>query len=257
MMRVWAAVALIVLILSGCAGYEGYAPVSGGERAREPAREPAGKPGHYTVKSGDTLYSIAWQYGQDYKEVAQWNRIAPPYRIYAGQRLRLTSPANTSAMAKPSTPPPATKSGRAATNKKEAPPEIAPDAQETGALQPINWRWPARGKLVENFGAGNKGINIAGEEGQIIQAAAPGRVVYSGSGLVGLGQLLIIKHDNSFLSAYAHNKTLLVKEGDQVSAGQRIAEMGRTGAERVMLHFQIRKDGKPVDPLQYLPSARL
>ncbi len=250
MMRVWAA-ALIVLVLSGCAGYSGYAPVSG-----ERTRESVSKSGYYTVKSGDTLYSIAWQYGQDYKEVAQWNRIKPPYRIYAGQQLRLTPSANTVA-AKPSAPPPATKSGRTVTNKKETTAQTVPDTQEIGVLQAINWRWPAPGKLVENFGAGNKGINIAGEEGQAIQAAAPGRVVYSGSGLVGLGQLLIIKHNNSFLSAYAHNKTLLVKEGDQVSAGQRIAEMGRTGAERVMLHFQIRKDGKPVDPLQYLPGAKL
>lgn len=253
MMRVWVAAALIVLILSGCAGHEAYAPVSGGARARESV----GPPAYYTVKSGDTLYSIAWQYGQDYKQVAQWNRIAPPYRIYAGQRLRLTPPAHISATARPSIPPPATKSERAAANKTETPAKTAPDAQETGALQPINWRWPAQGKLVGHFGAGNKGINIAGEEGQAIQATAPGRVVYSGSGLVGLGQLLIIKHDDRFLSAYAHNKTLLVKEGDQVSAGQRIAEMGRTGAERVMLHFQIRKDGKPVDPLQYLPEAKL
>ncbi len=251
MMRVWA-VALIMLTLSGCAGYSGYAPVSG---TNEDARAAADKPDYYTVKSGDTLYSIAWQYGQDYKEVAQWNSIKPPYRIDAGQRLRLT-PTNISAAAKPSAPP-ATKSERTATNKKETPAQTTPATQETGVLQAINWRWPAQGKLAENFGARNKGINIAGEEGQAIQAAAPGRVVYSGSGLVGLGQLLIIKHDNSFLSAYAHNKTLLVKEGDQVSAGQRIAEMGRTGAERVMLHFQIRKDGKPVDPLQYLPEAKL
>lgn len=241
MMRVWAAAALIVLMLSGCAAYEGRAPVSGGERARE-----------YTVRSGDTLYSIAWEHGLDYKQIAQWNRIAPPYRIYAGQQLRLTPSANAATTAKP--PSPAAGPERAAAGKKEtsAPPEV----QETGVAQPINWRWPAQGKLVGNFGAGNKGINIAGEEGQAIYAAAPGRVVYSGSGLVGLGQLLIIKHDNIFLSAYAHNKTLLVKEGDQVSVGQRIAEMGRTGAERVMLHFQIRKDGKPVDPLQYLPEAK-
>lgn len=249
MMRVWAA-ALIVLMLSGCAGYEGYAPVSG-------MRGSAGQADYYTVKSGDTLYSIAWDYGQDYKEVAQWNRIAPPYRIYAGQRLRLTPPADISVAAKSSTPPPAASTGSSATNKKATPAETAPGAQETGASQVISWRWPVQGKLVGNFGAGNKGINIAGEEGQAIQAAAPGRVVYSGSGLVGLGQLLIIKHDNTFLSAYAHNKTLLVKEGDQVSAGQRIAEMGRTGAERVMLHFQIRKDGKPVNPLQYLPETKL
>ncbi len=252
MMRVWAAV-LIVLTLSGCAGYSGYAPVSG-----ERTRESVSKSGYYTVKSGDTLYSIAWQYGQDYKEVAQWNRIKPPYRIYAGQQLRLTPSANTAAAAKPSAP--AAKPKREMANKEEArsEPAMPPDNKEDDTpAQFINWRWPAPGKLVENFGAGNKGINIAGEEGQAIQAAAPGRVVYSGSGLVGLGQLLIIKHNNSFLSAYAHNKTLLVKEDDQVSAGQRIAEMGRTGAERVMLHFQIRKDGKPVDPLQYLPETKL
>ncbi len=250
-MRVWAAAALIVLMLSGCAGYEARAPVSGGERMRESA----GRPAYYTVKSGDTLYSVAWEYGLDYKEVAQWNRIAPPYRIYAGQQLRLTPPASVAAAAKPA--PPTAKSERATAAKKETPAEAAPGARETAAVQAINWRWPAQGKLVGNFGAGNKGINIAGGEGQAIHAAAPGRVVYSGSGLVGLGQLLIIKHDKVFLSAYAHNKTLLVKEGDQVSAGQRIAEMGRTGAERVMLHFQIRKDGKPVDPLRYLPEAKL
>ncbi|MCL5668562.1 MAG: peptidoglycan DD-metalloendopeptidase family protein [Gammaproteobacteria bacterium] len=251
MMRVWAAAALIVLTLSGCAGYSGYAPVSG-------ARGSAGQSDYYTVRPGDTLYSIAWDYGRDYKEVAQWNRIAPPYRIYAGQRLRLAPPANTVAKRSETSAKPKSKSEPATGQKTQAEPDVAPDDKEGDTpARLINWRWPAQGKLVENFGPRNKGINIAGEEGQAIQATAPGRVVYSGSGLVGLGQLLIIKHDNAFLSAYAHNKTLLVKEGDQVNAGQRIAEMGRTGAERVMLHFEIRKDGKPVDPLQYLPEAKL
>jgi len=210
---------------------------------------------HYTIRPGDTLYTIAWRYKIDYKRLALWNGISPPYVIYPGQKLRVTAPAVIPLAKRPqpstasnSTP---TKTVRRATVAK---PKNVP-AASTAQQQP-RWRWPTNGKVIRRFahtGTGNKGIDIAGISGQSVRAASQGKVVYSGSGLLGYGQLIIIKHNETYLSAYAHNRKLLVNEGDRVSVGQMIAEMGETGTDRAKLHFEIRRYGKPVDPLKYLP----
>ncbi|MBA2409298.1 MAG: peptidoglycan DD-metalloendopeptidase family protein [Gammaproteobacteria bacterium] len=230
----------------------------------------------YTIRQGESLYAIAWRYGLDYKEVANWNDIGPPYTIYPGQRIRLnpstsvaraeTAPASTSRSSpalfpSPSAPPPSVARTSPAPAEPHLrtvplPPPVAtpPTTAQTASS---GWRWPVQGELIARFtpdGNGSKGIDIAGRAGQRVQAASGGEVVYSGGGLVGYGQLIIIKHDQNFLSAYAHNQALLVKEGEQVAAGQTIAELGSTGTVRPMLHFEIREDGQPVDPLQYLPS---
>lgn len=261
-----------LLLLTACGGRQVMAPVRGVEPAPPEeraasavapgSRERQSATGYYVVQRGDTLYSIAWQYGLDYKTLAQWNRIKAPYRIYAGQKLSLTPPAAIVTAETRQAPPAQPHQGTPASAPADkTPPPAQPSAAEgedvvaTGAT-PV-WTWPTRGEMIAAFNAGdNKGINIAGREGDAINAAAEGRVVYSGSGLVGLGELVIIKHNGSFLSAYAHNKQRLVKEGDLVKPGQTIARMGRTGTDRVMLHFEVRKDGKPVDPLQYLPRQR-
>ena len=210
---------------------------------------------HYTIRPGDTLYAIAWRYGVDYKKLALWNGISPPYVIYPGQKLRVTPPAVIPLAKRPqrsttSKPASAKTVRRAAVAKPKHVPTIATPQQH------LRWRWPANGKLIRRFsttGQGSKGIDIAGISGQTVKAASRGKVVYSGSGLIGYGQLIIIKHNETYLSAYAHNRKLLVNEGDRVKVGQAIAEMGATGTDRAKLHFEIRRYGKPVDPLKYLP----
>jgi len=216
---------------------------------------------YYTVKKDDTLYSVAWQYGQDFKEVARWNGIQPPYHLNVGQRITVVEPARQET----SPPPPSAKTvTKPAETPNRKPPRAAiakrhqlakPPASTHG--QAIRWQWPVQGKVLRTFSAndsGKKGLDIGGHIGQPVVAAAHGKVVYSGSGLIGYGKLIIIKHDERYLSAYANNRRLLVREGDKVTIGQRIAEMGRSGTESVMLHFEIRRDGRPVDPLYYLPK---
>jgi len=202
-----------------------------------------------SVQRGDTLFRIASSNGISTLDLAMWNDIAPPYVIYPGQRLRLypagaKPPAGASR--KPSAPRPAG----------TTPPRTMP-VPATPPASPLAWRWPADGAIVGRYAAGEptkQGIDIAGDSGAPVRAAGDGVVVYSGSGLVGYGELVIIKHNDAWLSAYGHNRTRLVNEGQTVKAGQQIAEMGRTGAARDMLHFEIRYNGKPVDPLNYLPK---
>ncbi|MDA1107935.1 MAG: peptidoglycan DD-metalloendopeptidase family protein [Proteobacteria bacterium] len=246
----------LVLLLTACGG-QAVAPVSSRTVAVQATL------GQHTVQSGETLYSIAWQYGFDYKTLAAWNHIKPPYRIKQRQRLTLIpSAASAQAKAAPRPAPAPRKSDTA--SGKQAPSEpssSAPPASDDDTVTAIpahlTWMWPAKGDILATFASGTtKGINIAGQEGDPVNATSAGRVVYSGSGLVGLGELVIVKHNETYLSAYAHNKLRLVQEGDKVKAGQTIAQMGRTGTDRVMLHFEVRKDGKPVDPLQYLPKQR-
>lgn len=200
----------------------------------------------HIVRKGDTLYSIAFDAGLDYRAVARWNDIRPPYVITPGQKLRLRPPPGYRPTVTASREP-----GRPATRKVE--PERRPAVSTAAA----SWQWPARGQIIRRFSrdSANPGIDIAGEAGQTVRAAADGRIVYSGDGLRGYGQLIIVKHNESFLSAYAHNRKLLVQEGDQVRRGQPIAEMGATGTDRVKLHFEIRKQGTAVDPLKYLPKT--
>ena len=219
--------------------------------------------GDHVVKKGETLYSISWRYGQDYRKLAQWNGISPPYIIHEGQRLRVTPPPGmarapaTASAAKQNAAPAASRRQKQETGQVRAPVPRRPVAKAP-APRGLTWAWPAEGQLISRFSArdaGRKGIDIAGPPGTAVRAAAPGRVVYSGDGIPRYGHLLIIKHNDKFLSAYAHNRRLLVREGAVVKQGQRIAEMGRsgTGVSRAMLHFEIRADGVPVDPLAYLP----
>ena len=221
---------------------------------RDARRVPASRDGATTiVQRGDTLYGIAFRNGLDFRDVAAWNGIGPPYTIYPGQRLKLSGRAAAGGRTVASRPTrDADRRPPTNTTTRRPPPAPAPSAAASG----LAWAWPAEGQVISTFASGDptrQGIDIAGKRGDPVRAAADGVVVYSGSGLVGYGELVIVKHDASWLSAYGHNRARLVAEGAKVSAGQQIAEMGRTGADRDMLHFEIRHDGKPVDPQRYLP----
>ena len=275
--------------------------------------------GTYRVLSGDTLYAIAFKHGVDFRDLAAWNNIPAPYRIYVGQELNLGAPASAATAApstvvtapvqerplsttvtplppptqpsRPANPPPASKPVASspmfenvepestpvqppAATVQAPPPKIAPPPNKPPVvaeaepppkpveLAPqlnaggVSWHWPAAGNVIGTYVSGDQtkqGVDIAGNEGDPITATADGEVVYSGNGLIGYGELIIIKHNASFLSAYGHNRKRLVQEGDKVKAGQRIAEMGASAAARNELHFEIRKNGKPVNPLEYLP----
>jgi lipoprotein NlpD len=333
--RFLAVSAASALVLAGCASNPS-APVEdrsfgtnpGGAAPAHELTPPAtgGAGSSYQVVRGDTLYAIAFKHGVDFRDLAAWNGIAPPYRIFPGQDLRLSGsagvdrastapltrpvtdhavvasagtpqavPQNTQVekSAKPAptafenveseapaveaapvaTPvtaapkasvaptPPVTPAPAVATAPKPAPvvvdaaPKPAENAPQLNAGG-VNWRWPGNGKVVGTYVGGDQtrqGIDIAGNAGDPVQAAADGEVVYSGNGLLGYGELIIVKHNASFLSAYGHNRKRLVQEGDKVRAGQQIAEMGSSASSREELHFEIRKNGKPVNPLDYLP----
>lgn len=226
------------------------------------------RPAVYVVRPGDTLYSIAWRYGLDHQELARWNALDSPDRLSVGQRLRL-SPRAQAARAEGGGESPEQRSSRgereAATRAEpesegeassDAPERVAAGEQPSGD-EPNAWRWPAEGALLGEFGGdgvAGRGIELGGEMGTGVRAAADGEVVYSGEGLQAYGQLVIIRHGGSFLSAYAHNNRLHVEEGQQVQAGQQIAGMGRTNDGEVLLHFEIRRQGTPVDPLDFLPA---
>lgn len=250
----------LVLALAGC----GTSKVvrEGGSGA---ARTSTPKPGQtVTVRRGDTLYRLAVNNGISALDLAMWNGVQPPYTIYPGQTLRLYPSGSSSTRGRASTSTPASASrgtARQPTDRRgrvvqptQSPPQPTGPAPVRSA---VAWRWPADGGLVSRYVEGDptkQGIGVAGSAGQAVRAAGDGVIVYSGSGLVGYGELVIIKHDEQWLSAYGHNRRRLVGEGDRVKAGQQIAEMGRTGADRDMLHFEIRYNGKPVDPLRYLPQ---
>ncbi|QOW25734.1 peptidoglycan DD-metalloendopeptidase family protein [Lysobacter sp. H23M47] len=203
------------------------------------------------VQRGDTLYRIAVENGIAMRDLAAWNGLGAPYTIYPGQQL-LLYPRSGGAVA---TTPRAPSSGGTRAPAASAPVASAPSAAPLASG--VAWRWPVDGALLSRFVAGEptkQGIDIAGTAGTAVKAAGDGTVVYSGSGLVGYGELVIIKHNEQWLSAYGHNRNRLVEEGARVKAGQQIAELGRTGASRDMLHFEVRYNGKPVDPLLYLPK---
>ena len=229
-----------------------------------PGFENAGKPGYYTVKPGDTLIRIGLDTGQNFRDIVRWNNLENPNLIEVGQVLRIVAPStdNTLVVTRPVI------SGSAVTTTAAAPlrPASAASAAATPATAAVSpqpapteddlaWIWPAQGKLIAGFDeVKNKGFDIDGKAGDPIIAAGDGRVVYAGAGLRGYGNLIILKHNNTFLTAYAHNQTLLVKEDQSVKKGQKIAEMGNSDADRVKLHFEIRRQGKPVDPARYLPA---
>jgi lipoprotein NlpD len=304
----WPAIAALALLTTGCSTVVVQQPpdAAGGHH---PA--PAQSAGTYSVVKGDTLYSIAFRNGTDFREVAGLNGIAPPYTIWPGQVLKLpargaaavsyapspavakvssspspvastpvsqavrtapaapspahagSAPAAAVVAAAPATPPPGNPGAPAHGASVNPSPTVAavatmPVVASSGGIRAaggVKWRWPAAGQVISRFqaNAAIPGIDIAGKEGDPVMAAADGTVVYSGNGLVGYGELIIIKHNDSFLSAYGHNRKRLVTEGQQVKAGQQIAEMGSSSSSRDELQFQIRKDGNPVDPLDYLP----
>jgi lipoprotein NlpD len=250
-----------------------------------PGAENAGKPGYYTVKPGDTLIRIGLETGQGWKDIARWNNLENPNLIEVGQVLRVTAsvpppapPAaaavasDTGVVTRPVTSstitPAAAGSASSAPKAPASNPtpvaaassapvaQPAPSSPPAGAAEDdVSFIWPASGSLIAGFDeARNKGYDIAGKAGDPVLAAADGRVVYAGAGLRGYGNLIILKHNNTFLTAYAHNQTLLVKEDQAVRRGQKIAEMGSTDADRVKLHFEVRRQGKPVDPSRYLPA---
>lgn len=209
--------------------------------------------GTYRVQAGDTLYKIAFESGVDFHDLATWNILPDPDRIYVGETLRVVPPriAARPPLAPGSAP-------RASVVALAAPVSVSPLQQATPPEDsaPDLWAWPLRGQLLARFGEGlSKGIDIAGPRGAPVLAAASGRVVYAGSGLRGYGKLIIIRHGKTLLSAYAHNARILVKEGQNVVRGQAVGEVGDSDADRLKLHFEIRELGKPVDPLNYLPNA--
>jgi lipoprotein NlpD len=240
-----------------------------------PGIENAGKPGYYAVKPGDTLIRIGLESGQSHKDIARWNALENPNRIEVGQILRVAPPAGEAAVvtkpvssgsvvSTPITPSPTPSAAIAAASApaKAASAPAAPATKpasaavaSTGGDDEVGWIWPGRGAVIAEFDdVKNKGVDIAGSAGDPVLAAADGKVVYAGAGLRGYGNLIILKHNNTYLSAYAHNQTLLVKEDQAVKKGQKIAEMGNTDSDRVKLHFEVRRQGKPVDPLKYLPA---
>ena len=260
---------LISALLAACAN---TTVVRTSTRGKPPATRqvPPPKPGSTAlVRKGDTLYRIATTHGVSPLDLATWNRIPPPYTIYPGRRLRLTPPGarrtdpprrnDPPPVAGTPTKPPATRppAGTPTTKLPVATPTRPPTQPQPPANAAFAWRWPADGAIVGRFAAGDptrQGIDIAGKSGAPVRAAADGVVVYSGAGLVGYGELIIVKHDEQWLSAYGHNRARLVNEGQRVNAGDQIAEMGRSGASRDMLHFEIRYNGKPQDPLLALPT---
>lgn len=256
---------VLSLLLSACAS-NNYAPIRDLERPRAVTK------GSYIVRKGDTLYSIAWRYGRDYRELAAANGIRWPYTIFKGQRISLWKrPVSyrkwtPSASVKKEKARPVVKPKPKPVVKPVVKPQPKPvvkaTVKPTVNPQPVVkkkamvWRWPVRGSIIARFSASgsNKGIDIKARAGQSVRAAADGTVVYAGSGLVGYGNLVIIKHSEVFLSAYAHNKKIFVAERKKVKVGERIAEIGSSGASETKLHFEIRKNGKPVNPLWYLPK---
>jgi lipoprotein NlpD len=239
-----------------------------------PGAENAGKPGYYTVKPGDTLIRVGLDHGQSFRDIARWSGLDNPNRIEVGQVLRVEPPVGASA--EPETKPVVLSSAspvalapvQAASADKRAPANAAPvatpaaapaaapsTANAASADDEIAWIWPVNGELLAGFDElKNKGLDIGGKAGTPVLASADGRVVYAGAGLRGYGNLIILKHNNTYLTAYAHNQALLVKEDQTVRKGQKIAEMGSSDTDRVKLHFEVRRQGKPVDPAKYLPA---
>jgi len=270
--RLLAMVALLVFItLAGCAGWKPAEGKSGHKNSYQTTTD-----GYYRVKRGDSLHAIAFSFSMDWRDIAAWNGISSPYTIYPDQELRLSAPAGQHSRKQASAPATKTStSSKPSSNKtvvKAAPsksststtydntPRPAPPPTVATAVttaDPGKWLWPAEGKIISNFKPNDparKGIDIGGKEGQAIKASATGEVVYSGSGLIGYGELIIIKHSESLLSAYAHNRKRLVAEGQKVAGGERIAEMGTNDRNQAMLHFEIRLNGNPQNPLKYLPG---
>ena len=263
--------ALAVVLLAGC--NKSWSPED--ERATYKSSYQRTADGAYRVRRGDTLHAIAFSFVLDWRDIARWNGISAPYTIYPDQELSLKEPKRgadtkaarvpepakskevTTAPVKPPAPAVSTPAPKSQTpSSAQTKPTQSTRPKPVATSDPSKWRWPTEGRILSNFRSNDpsrNGIEIAGKEGQPIVATAAGEVVYSGSGLLGYGELIIIKHSDRLLSAYAHNRKRLVAEGQAVSSGEKIAEMGRDERNREMLHFEIRLNGTPQDPLKYLP----
>ncbi len=272
------AAAVLLLLQTACAPVT-PAPVENRTKSHHPASvkhtksKERAKKGFYRVKKGDTLYSIAWRHNLDYKHLAIWNRVKPPYTIIPGSQLRLSPPPLRKAGKTPARKPASMVRAPAVADTPRAPvgkpaPKPKPEPAAAPVRRPVElskpavvsanlrWTWPTKGKLVMRFRKGDKtrqGIRIAGTPGQPVRAAEAGEVVYSGSGLPGYGKLIIIKHNKNYLSAYGFNRKMLVREGRRVARGAAIAEMGRAPDGKPLLHFEIRRSDTVVDPLGLLP----
>ena len=308
---------LVIAVLAGCTTTANRAPVvehsSGAATAppQAPVPAPPSGPGYYTVKRGDTLYGIALQSGQDYRQLAAWNNLDSSFQIRVGQVLRVAPPdtgngngsvgvpvgsPSTGLVERPLGPPGAPvsvagappgygpmpaagdlpeKSGPSGVKRPYSdaalaelskpdsdapappPPAAAPSLdQSAGDDENVGWIWPASGPAIAGFSevGSNKGVNIAGKSGAPVLAAGAGTVLYVGNGVRGYGNLVVIKHNATYISVYAHNSKILVTEQQPIKKGQKIAEMGDSDADQVELHFEIRRQGKPVDPMKYLPA---
>ena len=235
------------------------APVAKVDVKPPPGLENTGKPGYYAVKPGDTLIRIGLDAGQSFRDIARWNNLENPNLIEVGQVLRILPPNsdNPLVVTRPVVSGTANSTTASATAALPARAASAPASspQPAAIEDDMGWIWPAQGKLIAGFDElKNKGFDIDGRSGDAILASADGRVVYAGASLRGYGNLIILKHNNTYLTAYAHNQTLMVIEDQIVKKGQKIAEMGNSDADRVKLHFEIRRQGKPVDPAKYLPA---
>ncbi len=220
--RLPAAMLLVLLAAAGCSG----------------SRYDSGDRDVHIVRRGETLYTIAWRYGRDHRDLARWNRLGDGSLIYPGQVIRLDPPA---------------RGAPRASGSSRRPPALPP----LPASPSPAWQWPTAGRVAVEFGqrpGTGTGMLVGGRAGQPVHAAADGRVVYAGGGLIGYGKLIIVKHNDTYLSAYGHNASLLVREGQTIRQGQRIATMGEGPGKTPRLHFEIRRNGKPVDPRQYLPA---
>jgi lipoprotein NlpD len=280
-----ALLSILIGLVAGCSTNTRQAPVverpavaahtrPAPARAEEPPKQD--ERGMYTVRKGDTLLRIALDFGENYRDLVTWNNLANPDDIKVGQVLRVTQPGgerSANVQTQPVPMPPAANVPRKTEPRADKKPysegavadtrpgaaapattPATPAAPAAGDEARLSWMWPSEGRVIATFDDGrNKGIDIAGKAGQAVVAAGSGKVMYAGSGIRGYGNLVIVKHSNSLLSAYAHNRKIVVKEGDNVAKGQVIAEMGDSDADLVKLHFEIRQQGKPVDPTRFLP----
>jgi len=238
----------LIFVITACSTR--YAPVEDRNSSASAKKKYKGAtPAYYRIKKGDTLYSIAWKYALDYKRIASINNIRSPYRIYSGKKIRLTSERPSQAKRKNTT-----KKTSSSSYKKKRTNSVAKSSSYAGASR-LYWIWPVKGRVIQYYkpGNGKKGIDISAAKGSMIKAAEAGKVVYSGHGLLGYGEMVIIKHNEKYLSAYAHNQILLVHDGQIIKKGQNIARLGRSATDRYKLHFEIRKNGTPVNPMTYLP----
>ena len=238
------AAAVVIAVLAGCGTSGQRAPVADMSSAG-----PTQASGTYTVRAGDTLYKIAQQHGMDVPTLVRLNRIGDPSQLRVGQVLRLNE-----GTPMPEQPPMVATAPAAPTPAKPVTPPAPPTAARAGDANLISWGWPAAGKIIQSFNSNTKGIDIEGAPGDPVVAAADGKVMYAGNGVRGLGNLVLLGHSNGFITAYAHNQQLLVKTGDEIKKGARIALLGQTDTTSPRLHFEIRRRGTPVNPLSYLPA---